>query len=181
MRTVNTLVVTSLASSLALALAACSAGGAELRAYHARDQRVAAQLATFDDLDFRVFSRQQWADLHKSHAEDVIVHWPDGHTTTGLARHQADLEAMFVYAPDTRIETHPIKIGDGEWTAVAGVMEGTFTQPMPLPDGSSIPPTGKAFKITMATLSHWRPDGAMSEEYLFWDNATFMAQLGLGH
>lgn len=58
-------------------------------------------------------------------------------------------------------------------------MEGTFTQPMPLPDGSAIPPTGKAFKLAMTTVGHWNSDGTMSEEYLFWDNATFMTQLGL--
>jgi hypothetical protein len=25
-------------------------------------------------------------------------------------------------------------------------------------------------KIMMATVGHWRPDGIMDEEYLFWDN-----------
>jgi len=59
-------------------------------------------------------------------------------------------------------------------------MEGTFTQPMPLPDGTSIPPTGKAFKISMATIGRWNAEGTMDEEYLFWDNATYMRQLGLG-
>jgi hypothetical protein len=59
-------------------------------------------------------------------------------------------------------------------------MEGTFTKPMPLPDGKAIPPTGKAFKLPMATIGHWNKDGVMSEEYLFWDNATYMKQLGLG-
>jgi SnoaL-like polyketide cyclase len=88
---------------------------------------------------------------------------------------------MFVYAPDTRIKEHPIKIANGEWTAVVGVMEGTFTRPMPLPDGTSIPPTGKAFKLTMTTIGHWNADGVMTEEYLFWDNATYMKQLGLAN
>ena len=174
----RTFTSTALATTLALALAAC-ASSPELDAARARDRLVAAQLTTFDDLDFRVFSQQQWQDLHKSHAQDVIVHWPDGHTTTGLDVHLADLKAMFVYAPDTRIETHPIKLGNGEWTAVTGVMKGTFSQPMPLPGGGSIPPTGKSFELTMATIGHWGPDGAMTEEYLFWDNATFMKQLGL--
>lgn len=86
---------------------------------------------------------------------------------------------MFVYAPDTRILEHPIKIAQGEWTAVVGVMEGTFTEPMPIGDGKTIPPTGKAYKIQMATISHWTPAGNMDEEYLFWDNADFMKQLGL--
>ncbi len=85
---------------------------------------------------------------------------------------------MFVYAPDTRIQVHPVKIASGEWTSVIGVIEGTFTEPMPLPDGSSIPPTGKSFKLIMCTVGHWK-DGVMDEEYLFWDNLEFMKQIGL--
>jgi hypothetical protein len=30
----------------------------------------------------------------------------------------------------------------------------------------------------MATLGHWNKQGTMSEEYLFWDNATLMQQIG---
>ncbi len=52
---------------------------------------------------------------------------------------------MFVWAPDTRIKEHPVKIGQGDWTSVIGIMEGTFTQPMPIGNGKSIPPTGKAY------------------------------------
>jgi hypothetical protein len=32
----------------------------------------------------------------------------------------------------------------------------------------------------MATIGQWNKDGVMDEEYLFWDNATFMQQVGLG-
>ena len=32
----------------------------------------------------------------------------------------------------------------------------------------------------MATLGHWNKQGLMSEEYLFWDNAALMKQIGLG-
>ena len=52
---------------------------------------------------------------------------------------------MFVFAPDTRIRTHPVRIQSGDWTSVIGVMEGTFTKPMPGADGKTTPPTGKAF------------------------------------
>jgi hypothetical protein len=48
---------------------------------------------------------------------------------------------MFVYAPDTQIKGHPVKIGSGEWTSVIGEMEGTFTQPMPIGNGKTIAPT----------------------------------------
>jgi hypothetical protein len=51
---------------------------------------------------------------------------------------------------------------------------------MPVPNGKPIPPTGKAFKISMATIGRWNAQGTMDEEYLFWDNATYMSQIGLG-
>jgi hypothetical protein len=56
-------------------------------------------------------------------------------------------------------------------------MEGTFTKPMPVGDGKTIPPTAKAFKISMATIGRWQ-NGVMVEEYLFWDNQAYMKQLG---
>lgn len=49
---------------------------------------------------------------------------------------------------------------------------------MPTANGASIAPTGKAFKIAMCTVGHWK-DGVMDEEYLFWDNATYAKQIGL--
>lgn len=140
---------------------------------------VATHLEKFDDLDFRVFTGQKWAELHQTHARDITVVWPDGHSTKGLEKHIDDLKAMFVYAPDTRIKEHPVKLGQKEWTAVIGVMEGTFTKPMPIGGGKTIEPTGKAYKITMATIGHWNKDGVMDMEYLFWDNQSFMQQLGL--
>jgi hypothetical protein len=138
-------------------------------------------LQTFDTLDYTVFSNQQWVRLHESHSSDIRVNWPDGHQTQGIEKHIEDLKAMFVYAPDTRIKQHPIRFGDssGEWTCVTGVFEGTFTKPMPIGKGKFIPPTGKAFKMPMCTIGHWK-GGVMIEESLFWDNQTYLNQIGLG-
>jgi len=138
----------------------------------------ATHLTRFDSLDFDVFTNQKWDRLSESHSADIVVHWPDGHSTTGIERHIEDLKAMFVYAPDTKIAAHPIRFGSGEWTAVTGVLTGTFSQPMPIGGGKSIPPTGKRFSIPMATIGRWK-DGVMVEEFLFWDNQTFMKQIGL--
>ncbi len=135
-------------------------------------------LATFDTLDFDVFTNQKWDRLGESHAKNVIVHWPDGHTTTGIDVHIKDLKALFVHAPDTRILEHPVRIGCGDLTAVTGVFEGTFTKPLPIGNGESIAPTGKAFKLPMATISRWE-NGLMAEEFLFWDNQTYAKQIGL--
>jgi hypothetical protein len=59
-------------------------------------------------------------------------------------------------------------------------MTGTFSKPMPIGDGKFIQPTGKKFSINMCTVGRWK-DGVMTEEWLFWDNATYMKQIGVGN
>lgn len=145
----------------------------------AGNEAIAANLVKFDTLDFTVFSNQQWERLHETHAPDIKVYWPDGRMVAGLDRHIEDLKALFVHAPDTRIKEHPLRFGNGNFTAVTGVFEGTFTKPMPIGDGKFIQPTGKAFKMPMCTIGIWK-DGVMTEEHLFWDNKTYMDQAGLG-
>ncbi|PIO97393.1 ester cyclase [Pleomorphomonas carboxyditropha] len=152
----------------------------ELSRYQQDEATVARNLDTFDTLDFDVYTHQKWDRLGESHARDILVHYPDGTTTKGLHDHIEALKPMFVFAPDTRIEQHPVKFGKGEWTGVIGLLEGTFTKPMPIGGGKTIPPTGKPFKLSMATIGHWTGDGVMDEEYLFWDNQDFMKQIGLG-
>lgn len=139
---------------------------------------VEKNLKKFDMLDFDVFSNQKWDRLAETHAKDIVVTWPDGHETKGIATHIEDLKALFVYAPDISIKVHPIRFGSGSWTTATGVMTGTFSKPMPLPGGKSIPPTGKRFAISMATIGHWA-SGTMDHEWLFWDAQEFMRQLGL--
>jgi SnoaL-like polyketide cyclase len=178
MKPTQKLLTISILAGAALAAGCATTGSAQPR--DAEQARVAANLANFDDLDYHVFTGQKWAEFHRSHSDDVTVHWPDGHSTKGFEKHIEDLKAMFVWAPDTRIKEHPVKVGQGVWTAVIGVMEGTFTQPMPIGEGKTIPPTGKAYKISMATFCHWNSQGLMDEEYLFWDNQEFMKEIGLG-
>ncbi len=167
-------------------LTGCSSGDdqdvqamkAQLKSFIAERAATDSSLVQFDTLDFTVFSNQEWIRLHESHAQNVKVNWPDGHFTIGIEKHIEDLKAMFVYAPDTRIKQHPIRFGSGKYTAVTGVFEGTFTKPMPIGNGKFIQPTGKAFKLPMCTIGVWE-NGVMVEEYLFWDNQTYMRQIGL--
>jgi hypothetical protein len=151
---------------------------AKLRKYEEAERLANVHLEKFDDLDFNVFTNQEWVRLHETHADNILVHWPDGRQVRGIKPHIEELSAMFVYAPDTHIKVHPVRIAAGDWTSVIGEMEGTFSKPMPTQDGKTIAPTGKAFKIAMCTVGHWK-DGVMDEEYLFWDNLSFMKQIGL--
>jgi SnoaL-like polyketide cyclase len=144
----------------------------------ASNDSISSRLKTFDALDFDIFSNQQWDRFKESHAQNIKVYWPDGHVTEGLDIHLQDMKNLFVHAPDTRIKEHPIKFGSNNYTLVTGVFEGTFTKPMPIGNGKFIQPTGKAFKLPMATVGIWK-DGVMTEEHLFWDNQTYAKQIGL--
>jgi hypothetical protein len=121
----------------------------------------------------------EWDRLGESHAQNVRVHWPDGHYTDGIERHIADLKAQFVWAPDTRVSEHPIRIAKDNLTAVTGVLQGSFSRPMPDGKGGYIQSTGKTYSVNMATVGLWNEHGVMDEEFLFWDNQTFLQQIGL--
>ncbi|MFJ2443573.1 MULTISPECIES: ester cyclase [unclassified Streptomyces] len=136
-------------------------------------------LETFDVADFDVYSHQDWDRFDESHDQDVRVHWPDGHYTDGLDIHVEDMKAQFLWAPDIKIEVHPIRIAKGNFTAVTGVWEGTFTGPMPDGKGGFFKPTGKRFALHMVTIGVLNKRGVMEEEFLFFDQLTMQRQVGL--
>jgi hypothetical protein len=164
-------------ASLLLPARAASAQ-TELEKYQTDERLAAEHIAKYRTADFDVFTNQRWDRIQESHAKDVVVHWPDGRRTDGIEAHIADLRGMFAYAPDTRIHEHRVEIATAGWSSIIGIMEGTFTQPMPTPDGKAIPPTGKAFKVEFSAVDHWH-NGLIDEEFLFWDNLTFMRQVGI--
>jgi ketosteroid isomerase-like protein len=81
--------------------------------------------------------------------------------------------------PDNQVK-HPYDLlfGDGDVTGFVTQMTGTFTGRLELPDGTVIEPTGKSFDLSFSTLARWR-DGKIVEEYLKYDNAAFLQQVGL--
>jgi hypothetical protein len=151
----------------------------ELLDYKAEKLITEMRLVRFDSLDFYIYNNQKWEDMSISHDDKIIVHYPNGSTTVGLIPlHLESMKPLFVFAPDTKIISHPVKFGNGDWTAVIGEMEGTFSQPMPVAGGKPILPTGKKFKLKMCTIGHWQ-GGKLIEEYLFWDDLTFRNQIGI--
>jgi len=146
-----------------------------------QDERriVERNLNNFDDLDFNVYSHQKWDQMHRSHAKDIIVHYPDGSVTHGLDAHLERSKKIFAFAPDTENPIHHVRIGQGQYTAVTGVWRGTFTKPFVMGNGKVVQPTGKKFNIEMATVARWNAEGTMDEEWLFYDDYTFMQQIGV--
>ncbi|MGH2895444.1 MAG: ester cyclase [Solirubrobacteraceae bacterium] len=128
------------------------------------------------------WNARDWETFDAYHdQDDVVVYWPGREKTPTLGGpdHRAESVRFSVAFPDNRV-THPYDIlfGDGEYTAFVGPFSGSFTGPLELPDGSVIEPTGKSFEVVFSTIARWQ-DGKIVEEYLKYDNASFMQQIGL--
>jgi len=175
-----TLAVTSLSAVL---LGACSSSDQTVTpsaaaVADAGDDLVAANLARFDQLDFDAYSKQDWALFEQLHCPNVVVTNPDGTQTNGIADHEAAVKQIFAWAPTNNILEHPTKVGQGDFTAVVGRWQGTFSAPLPLPDGGAIPPTGKSFDVHLATFAHWQ-NGCIDQEQLFSNTQTILQEVGL--
>ena len=114
------------------------------------------------------------------------VHHPDMVAfITGLAgpvygreAHAAAMQQLVRMFPDIRVHTpYPIQFGSGDWITVVTNVTGTFTVEMTLPDGTVIPPTGKAFDLEFAQTSRWDGDRLIVIS-AFWDAVLQALQLG---
>ena len=59
-----------------------------------------------------------------------------------------------------------------------GRLSGTFTQPLTLPNGVVVQPTGKAFTSFFTTIARWQNE-QMVDEYVLFDVQDMMAQIGV--
>jgi hypothetical protein len=97
----------------------------------------------------------------------------------GRAAHATAMAQMLRIFPDMRVHLpYPVQFGSGDWITVITRATGTFTGEMTLPDGTVIPPTGKAFDIELGQTSRWEGDQLIVIS-AFWDSAAQARQLGL--
>ena len=73
--------------AISLLVGCSTTSNSKLEQYETAKKIADQQLATFDTLDFDVFTNQKWDRLRESHANDITVHWPDGHQTKGIEKH----------------------------------------------------------------------------------------------
>jgi hypothetical protein len=82
--------------------------------------------------------------------------------------------------PDMHVysDPYPIQFGGGDWITVITRATGTFAGEMPLPDGTVIPPTGKAFDLEFGQTTKWAGDQLIVIS-AFLDAALQRKQIGL--
>ena len=141
------------------------------------EERNMELMQTLDD----AWNAQDWDTFDERHRHDVVVRWPGQPPTNGIHDHRAEAIELFKTFPDNRVQNRPYKVffASGDWTCSISRFTGTMTGPMKAPDGSEIPPTGKAFDVDFYTVARWDPDGQIIEENLMYDLVTFMQQVGL--
>ena len=75
----------------------------------------------------------------------------------GREAHGEAMKQMLTFFPDIHVHTpYPIQFGGEDWITVVTNVTGTFTGDMPLPDGTSIPATGKSFDVEIGQTTKWQ-------------------------
>ena len=151
---------------------------AQVDTYKAERAVTARNLKTFDDLDLVAFNNRDMELIKQIHAENVKVYNPDGTITEPMAPHAKELQFLFDTF-DFKVAEHIVGFGFGEWTAGISISKGKWVKPITMPDGKVLQPTGKPVSVKIATIARWK-NGRIAEEYLFWDNADWNQQIGLG-
>lgn len=128
------------------------------------------------------FNDRDFAAMDAVHHPDMIAYViGNAEPLYGHSAHAAAMKQMFSIFPDVHVENdpYPVQFGNGDWITVVTNVKGTFTGEMALPDGTKVPPTGKAFEVEFAQTSKW--DGEQLVEIAaFWDSALQAQQIGLG-
>lgn len=108
-------------------------------------------------------------------ASNVATLTPDG-ASTGLASFRELAQAFLTAAPDGKIIVKRI-IESDDTVVVEGEYSGTHTGPLASPDGV-VAATGRSFSFVFADI-FTVSNGKVVTHNVYWDNMSFMGQLGL--
>ena len=127
------------------------------------------------------FNARDFAAVDSVHHPDMVAHITGlAEPVYGRAAHAAAMQQMLRSFPDMNVHTpYPIQFGSGDWITVVTHATGTMTEEMTLPDGTVIPPTGKAFDLEFGQTTKWDGDKLIVIS-AFWNAALQARQLGLG-
>ena len=128
-----------------------------------------------------LFNARNWQELEDVHHPDMIAYMTgSADPIYGREAHGAAMQQLVEMFPDVRVHTpYPVQFGDGNWITVVTNVTGTFTGKMTQPDGTVVPPTGKAFDLEFGQTSKWEGE-QLTVISAFWDAALMAKQIGLG-
>lgn len=111
----------------------------------------------------------------KPFATDVTLSFPDG-PMAGVEALRAVVTTFVTAFPGMRLDRRHTWV-DGETAVVELVFNGTQSGPLITPAGE-VPPSGKSVTFSLVDV-FTAQDGQVTEHRVYWDNVSFLSQLGL--
>ncbi|MFQ5986265.1 MAG: ester cyclase [Thermoplasmata archaeon] len=124
------------------------------------------------------FNAQDWDRFFALDHESIVTYAPDlDEPLKGLEAYKERFETNEKAFPDQHIETTRV-FGQGDWVVLEGVFTGTHKGAFIGPGGQEVPPTNKQVELPIALVFKIE-GGKLTEEHDYYDNLTFLSQLGL--
>jgi predicted ester cyclase len=129
----------------------------------------------FDQLTDAI-NRHDLADLSERYSPQTVTQSPDGRYE-GRDAVTAYLKTFFSAFPDLRVVVWS-KVTSGDLVCDEWTLTGTNTGPLSLPDGSTLPATGRQVEIRGCDIAVVEDDHVISHR-MYYDNVELLAQLGI--
>ena len=113
-----------------------------------------------------------------AYAEEAALHHPLLGDVRGRAAIRAAESPLFDAFSDGGVELVRL-VEQGDRAACEWVVTATNTGPLPLPDGRTVPATGRTVRLPVVDVFRLDGDGRIAEDHRFYDTVTFVQQLGL--
>ena len=135
--------------------------------------------------DNRKLAEQGWDAYYRrdlegclaTYADDAVVKLPGAPAFEGKDAIRAAWQMYMAALPDE----HPTSIRhleDGDTVVTEWTSEATHQGPLTMPNGDTLPATGKRITTSGVTVQEIR-DGRVAKQVFYFDNAEFLQQLGL--
>jgi len=126
---------------------------------------------------FQAYNDRDLDAMLTSVSPDVRITLPGGQLISGREEMRAHEQQEWEGFPDARVEVR--QVIDQDSTAVAEfTWAATHTGPLHLPDGSTIPATGKRIELPCVSVMEFK-DGLVAAERNYWDQMEAFQQMGL--
>ena len=118
-----------------------------------------------------------WNTIASMYAEDCVSVDPDGTVFEGREANLANDQKWASMMSDFKFN-YANTVESGNVTVVEMEITGTMTGEMPMPDGTSIPPTGKTHTFKACMIMEWA-QGKIKKQSVYADVGSFMAGFGI--
>ena len=118
-----------------------------------------------------------WNTIASMYSEDCVSVDPDGAVFEGREANLANDQKWASMMSDFKFN-YANTVESGNVTVVEMEITGTMTGEMPMPDGTSIPPTGKTHTFKACMIMEW-DQGQIKKQRIYADFVSFMAGFGI--